>query len=126
MLHPNQFQVDDAWIAFRLNGEPIHTEQDGDVNVFAMMDAASRFILALETVPVGECEPGILETGRLLQQARAHKGRFPGTLFIPLEYRTGSLASEAELQGIDVVRVAEIALSLFIGEARAGFRNRFA
>jgi len=45
VLHPNQFQVNEAWIAFKLNGDPIHTEHDGDFNFFALMDAASCFLL---------------------------------------------------------------------------------
>jgi hypothetical protein len=28
MLHPNQFQINEAWIVFKLNDEPIHTELD--------------------------------------------------------------------------------------------------
>lgn len=27
MLHPNQFTVNEAWIAFQLNDQPIRTEQ---------------------------------------------------------------------------------------------------
>ena len=46
MLHPNQFQVNEAWIAFKLNDEPIHAELDGDFSFLALMDAASCFILS--------------------------------------------------------------------------------
>ncbi len=28
MLHPNQFQVNEAWIAFKLNDIPIPTDRD--------------------------------------------------------------------------------------------------
>jgi hypothetical protein len=46
MLHPSQFKINEAWIAFRLNGAPIRTERDGDFNCIALMDAASCFILS--------------------------------------------------------------------------------
>lgn len=45
MLHPNQFQVNEAWIAFQLNDLPIETMQDGSFNCIALMDAASCFIV---------------------------------------------------------------------------------
>jgi hypothetical protein len=44
VLHANQFQVNEAWIAFKLNEGAIHTENDGDFNFLALMDAASCFI----------------------------------------------------------------------------------
>ena len=125
MLHPNQFEVDEAWIAFRLNDKPIHTEQAGDFHFFALMDAASCFILCSAPVSVRESEPGELEAKRLLTQGKAHKNRLPKTLFIPSEHRSKALSTEAERQGISVVRVAEDELALFIGEAREGFRERF-
>lgn len=39
MLHPDQFHVNEAWIAFQLNDRPMHTEQDGDFDILAFMDA---------------------------------------------------------------------------------------
>jgi hypothetical protein len=40
MLHPNQFQVNEAWIAFKLNDDPLVTGE-GAHNAFALMDALS-------------------------------------------------------------------------------------
>ena len=57
MLHPHQFEVNEAWIAFRLNGTPVRTERDGDFNCIALMDAASCFILGLEFIPATSAEP---------------------------------------------------------------------
>jgi len=48
MLHPNQFHVNETWIAFQLNETPIITDRDGDFNIIALMDAASCFILGME------------------------------------------------------------------------------
>jgi hypothetical protein len=50
VLHPEQFEVNEAWIAFQLNGAPIRTEDDGDFNFIALMDAASCFILGSEFI----------------------------------------------------------------------------
>ena len=125
MLHPNEFQVDEAWIAFKLNDQPIHTEQDGDFDFLALMDAASCFILGFVTIPATRDEPTTLDSKRLLQQGHAHKQQWPQTLFVPTEQPTQFLAAEAERLGIGVVRVAEDQLLLFIGEARESFRERF-
>ena len=125
MLHPNQFQVNEAWIAFKLNEQPIHTEQDGDFFFFALMDAASCFILSSAPVSTTCAELSQLDSRRLLTQGKAHKKRWPKTLFVPSEQPATLLAAEAQGLGISVVRVAEDQLFPFIGEARQGFRERF-
>ncbi|MHB1390116.1 MAG: hypothetical protein ACYCXF_02630 [Thermoleophilia bacterium] len=125
MLHPNQFQVNEAWIAFKLNVGPIHTEQDGDFDFVALMDAASCFILSSVPVSAKIAEPTELESRRLLKQGQAHKKQLPKTLFVPTGQPAQFLVAEAQRQGIEVVRVEENQLLLFIGEAREGFRERF-
>jgi len=125
MLHPNQFDVNEAWIAFRLNGTPVRTERDGDFNCLALMDAASCFILGSEFIPVTAAEPTRTQFRRLLKNAQRHKEQLPKVLFIAHEDAADLMTREATLQNIDVVRVAERALLICIGEARQGFAERF-
>ncbi len=125
MLHPDQFEVNEAWIAFKLNGQPLHTEQDGDFDFYALMDAASCFILGSQTVSADNAEPGQLDSRRLLQQAYEHKEQWPATLFVPREQTAARLVAEAEKLGIHVIRVPDAQLLPFTGEARQGFRERF-
>jgi len=125
MLHPDQFQVNEAWIAFKLNDEPIHTEQDGDFNFVALIDAASCFILSSAPVPAELAEPTQMTSRQLLKQGHAHKKQWPKTLFVPTEQPARFLAAEAERFGIGIVRVAEDQLLLFTGEAKEAFRERF-
>jgi len=125
VLHPNQFQVNEAWIAFKLNDRPIHTEQDGDFDLIALMDAASCFILSSELVPANGAEPTELESRRLLQQGQEHKQQLPKTLLVPSGQPAQFLAAAARRKGIEVVRVEESQLLIFIAEAREGFRERF-
>lgn len=125
MLHPNQFRVNEAWIAFRLNDSPVRTEADGDFNCIALMDAASCFILSSALVPTGEAEPTKIEARRLLKKAHAHKQEMPKTLFIPSDQPANNLALEAQRHKVTVIRVPEDQLLLFIGEAREGFKVRF-
>jgi hypothetical protein len=125
MLHPKQFEVNEAWIAFRLNNAPIRTERDGDFNCIALMDAASCFILGSEFIPVTAAEPTQAEFRRLLKNAQRHKQQLPKTLFVPRGDVADLLTREATQQNIDVVRVSESELLIFIGEARQGFAERF-
>ena len=123
MLHPSQFQVNEAWIAFQLNDEPIRTQQDGSFNCVALMDAASCFILGSEFVPIDELEPSQLDARRLLKEGWKHKKQLPATLFVPRGQFETALPAEAKRQGISVVSVLESELLVFIGEARHGFRQ---
>lgn len=123
MLHPNQFAVNEAWIAFRLNDEPIQTKQDGSFNCICLMDAASCFILGNAMIPAHDPEPSQLESLRLLETGQAHKKEFPKTLFVPTGQFQTHLSAQAKDKGIEVVSVEEDQLLVFIGEARQGFKE---
>lgn len=125
MLHPGHFQVNEAWIAFRLNGSPIRTEQDGDIHVLALMDAASCFILGMRFVATTDVDLSNAEATAFLREGRAHKNQLPSTLFIPDDEPTVALSAAAERAGITVVRVPVDQLLVFIGEAREDFEARF-
>src|SRR5690606_19414863 len=98
--HPNQFEVDEAWIAVQLNDQPIHTQQDGDFNFLALMDAASCFILASTLVAATQAEPTRREAKRLLKEGQVHEKRWPKTLFIPSGQGAQSMIAEAGRLGI--------------------------
>jgi len=125
VLHPSQFQVNEAWIAFQLNDAPIRTERDGSFNCVGLMDAASCFILGMVMVPTDESEPSKLEARRLLKTGWAHKKQYPTTLFVPTGRFPTILPAEAERQHISLVPVHESQLLVFIGEAQQGFKERF-
>ena len=125
MLHPKQFEVNETWIAFRLNNAPIRTERDGDFNCIALMDAASCFILSSKFIPAAATEPTRAQFRRLLKDAKRHKQQLPRTLFVPHEDLADRMALEATQQSIEVVRVPESELLVFIGEARESFAERF-
>jgi hypothetical protein len=123
MLHPSQFQVNEAWIAFRLNRAPILTEADGSFNCFALMDAASCFILGTELVPFDDAEPSSLDWRGLLKNGRSLKQQLPKTLYVAKEAVADLLCREAALLKIEIVRVAESELHVFLVEARDGFEE---
>ena len=125
MLHPNQFRVNEAWVAFQLNELPIHTEQDGAFNCLALMDAASCFILGTEFVCASTQEASPLEMRRLFEHGKRHQRQWPKTLYLAREHAGASIEREAARLKISVVRVPQDELWVFIGEAREGFRERF-
>ncbi|HEX5049126.1 MAG TPA: hypothetical protein VFX89_18585 [Gammaproteobacteria bacterium] len=125
MLEPKQFEVNEAWIAFRLNRTPVRTEGDGDFNCIALMDAASCFILSMELISVTAAEPTRAEFRRLLRAAKRHKQQLPKTLFVAREDTAVLMTREATEQNIDVVRVPEIDLIVYTAEAREAFAERF-
>ncbi|SRR5579859_4294537 len=125
MLHPQQFEINEAWIAFRLNNKAIRTEQDGDLNCIALMDAASCFLLASELISATSDEPTGIQFRRLLENAKSHKQQLPKTLFIAREDPAEMATRVATDLDIEVVRVPGNELLIFIGEARQAFAERF-
>ncbi len=123
MLDPNQFNVNDAWLVFRLNDAPINTERDGSFNAVCLMDAASCFILATAMVPAQHREPSELEVKRLFKTAWAQKRQFPSKLFVPVGQFDTAFPAQAERNGVSIVTVAESELSAFTDEARQGFKE---
>jgi hypothetical protein len=123
VFDPSELQVNEAWIAFKLNDVPISTEADGDFNVLALMDAASCFILGTEFVPANSTGPSELESKRLLKGGYSHKQQFPKTLIVPVGLVADAVCIEAERHGIAVVYVPEVQLLVCIGEARGGFKE---
>lgn len=124
MLHPSQFEVGDAWIAFRLNDRPIVTLEDGSFNCVSIMDAASCYVFGAEMVPgAGGGDMSQLHARRLLQAALSKSERYPATMFVPEGQFQGALAAEAARKSIAVVSVPESQLLVFTGEAIAGYRE---
>lgn len=123
MLHPSQFKVNETWITFQLNDAPLITDSDGDFNVFALMDAASCFILGVGYVRTDSKEFSRMEAKRLLKSGYTHKKQYPKELIIPNNQLANVMSEEAERLGISVVRVPEERLQVLIGEARESFQE---
>lgn len=121
MLDPAQFDVNEAWIIFRLNEAPIVTEADGDFNVLCLMDAASCYILGNEFVPVHVAGLPEAAAMRLVEAGRSRAQTLPQQLLVPIELAPGALTGLAEHFGFEVSRVPEAQLSPFTSDAKEGF-----
>jgi hypothetical protein len=125
MLHPNQFKVNDAWIAFRLNDAAIVTERDGDFDCLGLMDAASCYIFGMEMYSARATGPSAQASRRLLQQGHGRAGTLPQKLFVAEGQMADAMCQEAAHLNIEVVTVPEDELLVFIGDACDGFKERF-
>jgi hypothetical protein len=123
VLHPSQFQVNEAWIAFQLNELPIETMRDGSFNCVALMDAASCLILGNTFLPTTMPAPSPMELRRLLQAGWEHKRQYPTTLLVPKGQLAAVATTEATLCGIEVIPVEEHHLLSLVGDARQSFRD---
>ena len=123
MLEPNQFEENEAWVVFQLNDAPIHTEQDGDFNCIALMDAASGFIFGTAFVQTALAEPSAFEVRKLFNSCLERSGGTPATLLLPRGRFQSTLPSEAKRRGITAVHVHETELSALTSEATQGFRE---
>jgi hypothetical protein len=121
VLEPNQFFVNEAWLIFQLNEDPIKTERDGSFNAICLMDAGSCFMLATTMVPAQDDEPSELEVARLFKAAWDHRRQFPVKLFVPAGQFEIVVPTYAESHGVSVVTMQEDELSAFTDEARKGF-----
>jgi hypothetical protein len=125
MLLPKHFEVNEAWIVFRVNHAPIRIDAEGDCNAIALMDAASCFLLGVELIPVAAVEPTRGQFSRMLQHAQRQKQQLPKTLFVAREDVADLVTRVAAERNIDVVRVPEHQLLVFTSEAREAFAQRF-
>ncbi len=125
MLHPDQFEVNEAWIVFKLNDEPIHTNTDGDFIFLALIDAASYFLLCFVPLPLKQAELTQVESSRFLEDGYVHKHRWPEKLIIDTGQPATFLAAEAESRGIEVLRGPADHFQPIVGEAQLTFRMQF-
>ena len=125
MLRPNQFRVNDAWIAFGLSRVPIPTIEDGEIRFVALMDAASCFLLSAVPTPFASPLSHDEETREFLHKAWVHKETWPSKLLVPENEQFGLLESYASAIGISIFRVPVTQLTIFIRDAQVGFAEHF-
>lgn len=124
-LHPDQFEVNEAWIAFPLIDEPVAVVNQGDMVAIGLIDAHSTCILNFEFLPAG-VDFTELGARQFLERTRINPAppRPPRHLFIADDVPAGALHAAAKRLGI-VVSVADgLALDAIVGEARAAFGQR--
>jgi len=92
-------------------------------NVFALMDAASFYILCTEFVKIDSLEPLETESKRLLKNGYSQKEEYPKMIFIPTNQSASIFSKEAELLDIVIVRIPEQELHVYVDDARNALRE---
>ena len=123
-IDTQQYLMNEAWVLFQLNDKPIETELDGDLNVFAIMDVASRLAFGMEFVSVLAEEPSEFEAKKLLDSSELQAGARPKYLFMDSSKKLDQFARVVTLQGIKLVLEESRNLDLITEEIRTGFAIR--
>ena len=124
-MHPKDFRVNEAWLAFRANSVPLRTPE-GEFDVFVLVDAASMYIFGHAFAAVGAEAPTDEDAAALLRSGWQRKQQWPERLIL-----TGKPSAEngfcraAERNGIPVVAVAAKELRVYTSDIRSGFAEHF-
>jgi len=102
MIDHSMYEINQAWVAFKLNSAPIETVNDGDFNMVALMDAASGFMLATQAIAAYSPDLSELEALRFLNQGRSHKNQCPKELIVVDGLALDTLIYVAEKRSIKV------------------------
>lgn len=121
MINPEKLKINEAWILFELNEDPIIIEPDTECSIIAMIEAVSGFIFGTEMTNAPELSQ--MASKKMLRDAYNQKTEYAKTLYIPSHLSANHMSKEAEELGISVIRVSEKDLSLCIEDARQGFRE---
>ena len=124
-MHPSQFSVNEVWIFFKINDQPVSTQVDGDLDAFALMDAASLFMLGVEFVRVDAPDSSNAEIRRLLETAFGHKRSWAKKILVPSGTPNVPIFAEAQSVGVPVAEVEAKETAGMLREARRAFKEHF-
>ena len=124
-LTPNQFRVNEVWIAFRVN-ESFLSVQDEPYDIYVLMDAASAYVLGHVASKVVDEAPHEKDVDSLFKKAWGAKRQWPEKLIVPEGDLAGKVFQEqAEKNGISFDTVPLSDLSPIIGDLKELFASGF-
>jgi len=125
MLMPDQFRVNEAWIAVRINEEFMFVK-DEQYDMYVLMDAASAYVLGHVVSRVVDESPREKDVEDLFEKAWAAKNQWAERLIIPEEsIADKAFRSKAEERGLSVVTVPLSDLDPIIGPIKDSFASDF-
>ena len=125
MFTPDMFEVNDAWIAVRINEQFLFVKED-PYDMFVLMDAASTYVLGFVFSRVVDEAPIVKDVEELFEKAWGAKRQWPKRLIVTDDSIASNVfIQEAEKNGIpfDIVPIAD--LSSIIGPLKESFVNYF-
>jgi hypothetical protein len=125
MLHPNQFQVNEVWVAVKANRKPIEV-REGLFNILTVMDAASTFIIGHTTVPAEDESPPKEAVVSIFQKGWDQKQAWPKRIIIPNSHtKLNTFKIVADERGIAVENVPMQELLAIVQPMQQSFAESF-
>ncbi len=125
MITPDQFRVNEAWIAVRVNEEFLLV-QDEPYDIYVLMDAASCYVMGYVLSRVVDETPLEKDVKELFQTAFEAKNQWADMLIVTEDSPADdAFRKEAEQNGIDVKRINESDLETILGPLKKTFASGF-
>ena len=125
MLTPDQFKVNEAWIAVRINEEFLFVK-DEPYDIYVLVDAASAYVLGHVLSKVVDESPDVKDVEALFREAWEAKRQWAEKLIVP----ENSIAEnvfriQAEKNGLSIEIVPLSDLEPIIGPLKELFASDF-
>ena len=125
MLTPDQFDVNEAWIAIRVNEEFIFVKNDPH-DIFFLIDAASAFVLGFVFSSVVDESPNEQDVENLFNEAWKTKQEWPGKLIVADDSIANDVfIKQAQRNGFEFDTVPASSLMPIVGELKETFYRNF-
>jgi len=125
MLMPDQFRVNEAWIAVRINEEFMFVG-DEPYDIYVLMDAASAYVLGQVLSKVVDESPQEKDIKDLFQTAWAAKKEWAERLIVPKDsVAEKAFRKIAEDRGLTVETVPLSELEVIVGDLKELFASDF-
>lgn len=125
MFDPNQFQVNEAWIAFQVNEEFLFVQGE-PYDIHLLMDAASGYVLGHVLYRVVDGAPQQKDIEDLFRRAWEAKRQWAEKLIIANRAPADeTFRKQAEMKGISVQIVSSKDLEPIIAPLKESFASDF-
>jgi hypothetical protein len=125
MLTSDQFRVNEAWIAIRINA-PFLFVRDEPYDVYVLMDAGSTYVFGHVLSKVVDEAPQEGDVEALFREAWGAKRQWPEKLIVPEHSRADSVfRTQAEKNGFTFSTVPLSDLSPLVDPLKESFASAF-
>jgi hypothetical protein len=125
MLYPDQFRVNEAWIAIRVN-EAFLFVKDEPYDIYALMDAASCYVFGHVLSRVTDEAPNETDVANLFQDAWAAKRQWAEKIMLTENSIAADVfRKQAEKNGLSVIIVPLSDLEPIVGSLKELFASDF-
>ncbi len=125
MLTPDQFRVNEAWIAVRINDEFLFVKNE-PYDIYVLMDAASCYLLGHVLSRVVDEAPNDKDIHNLFNTAWQTKKQWAETLIITEDSPSDEIFSKhARQNGLSIKKVSISDLEPILGPLKESFASNF-